>query len=243
MAGMDAPIAAQAPDAQGSPDDVTGFPPCPLFVRIAGRNAVVVGGGRVAERKVRMLLSYGAEVTVIAPEAADGIRELAQHGRIEWLARPYRAGDATGALLVFCASSSPEANRAAAEEAEASGALVNVADRSHESTVTVPACVRRDPLQIAVSTDGASPLVAHDVKREIEGHYGPHWGMYVTLVGQVRELVMQRVPGPASARKPLFEAIERSGLEKLASKGDVPCAEEVYQRVVAPLVAKGQDTA
>ena len=214
--------------------DAVAYLPCPLIVDLAGRPACVVGGGRVAERKVRMLLGYGARITVVSPKATDFLRQAAAEGRLAWKGRPYLAGDAAGAALVVCAADEAAVNAAARDEALRNNQLVNIADGALGGNVAVPSVARRGRLQVAVSTSGAAPGLAREVRRELEDHLPPYLAEYVDFVGALRTMVRERVPGPAENRLPLYEAVAKSDLSQCAAEGRLPGLEEAYERIVLP---------
>lgn len=129
-----------------------------------GSLAVVVGGGPVAERKVRTLLNAGLEVRVVSPQVTPALAELAAAGRLTWVARPYRTGDLAGACLVCAATNVRAVNAAVAQEARARAIPVNVADRPQEGTVRFPALFRADGFLIAVNTEDGRPRRAQAVR-------------------------------------------------------------------------------
>ncbi|MFU8857040.1 MAG: precorrin-2 dehydrogenase/sirohydrochlorin ferrochelatase family protein, partial [Deferrisomatales bacterium] len=132
-----------------------------------GLRCVVVGGGRVATRKVGGLLAVGARVTVVAPEASPEVQGWAREGRVAWERRPFRPEDLEGAALVFAATSDREVNGRVAAESAARGVWVNVADDAEASGFHVPAVLRRGRLAVAVGTGGASPALAAWVRDRI----------------------------------------------------------------------------
>lgn len=160
----------------------------PIFLDLSGRRCVVVGGGKVANRKARKLLQARARVVVISPEIGVDLESVA----VEVHRRPYREGDLDGAYLAFAATDSREANAAVAREAKERGIPVNVADRPSDGDFALPATLRRGGLQVAVSTGGASPTLARKIKDELEGVFGPEWA------GLVRELGKNRRNGEES---------------------------------------------
>lgn len=131
---------------------------------------VVVGGGRVGERKVRGLLAAGAQVRVISPVITGPLQEWVEAGRIDWLARPYQPGDLTGAFLVFAATDQRSVNQQIAQEAHGLGSLCNVADRPAEGNFHVPAVHRQEGLVVAVSTMAGRPRLAQEVREWIARH-------------------------------------------------------------------------
>ncbi|HMK12654.1 MAG TPA: uroporphyrinogen-III C-methyltransferase [Acidimicrobiales bacterium] len=128
----------------------------PVMLNVAGRDCLVVGGGRVALRKVEGLVSAGAHVTVVAPEVDASIDELA--ARVE--RRAYERGDAARFRLVITTTDDPAVNAAVFDDAEAAGVWVNSADDVEHCSFTLPAVHRDGAVTVAVSTDGQSPAFA-----------------------------------------------------------------------------------
>jgi siroheme synthase-like protein len=158
----------------------------PLCLELTGRLCVVVGGGAVAARKVAGLVASGANVTVVAPEQAPELHELARAGRIEVQSRPYAEGDLADAVLAIAATDRPSVNARVAAEARARGILVNVVDDPAAGTFIVPAVVRRGDLQIAVSTGGRSPAVARWVREDLERLIPPEYPVLLALFAELR---------------------------------------------------------
>ncbi len=147
-------------------------PPCTdiypaMLTNMTHALAVVVGGGPVGERKVQALLAAGARVRLVSPEATPQLQSWAEAGHIEWLRRPYQAGDVAGARLVFAATNQRAVNARIAQEAQAYGLLCNVADRPEEGNFHVPAVHRQAGLVVAVSSTGESPTRAKQVRDNI----------------------------------------------------------------------------
>jgi siroheme synthase-like protein len=156
--------------------------PYPIFLDLAGRRCVVVGGGEVATRKASRLSQAGAEVVVVSPRVGP---ELEGMGVGIWH-RPYEYGDLEDADLAFAATDSREVNAAVAREANERGVLINVADRPSEGDFAVPSTLRRGGLQVAVSTGGASPTLARRIKDHLEENFGPEWADLVEEFGASR---------------------------------------------------------
>lgn len=163
------------------------------FLRLRGKKCVVIGGGRVAERKVRSLLPCEAQVTVIAPRLTAWLQQRADEDQILHLARPYQQGDVKDAFLVIAATPSPEVNRAVAEEADAYGRLVNVVNLPERCSLMVPSMVRQGPLQIAISTSGLSPAVAQRLREELERLIGPEYLQFLQWMAEARQRLKQTV--------------------------------------------------
>ncbi|MGE5508686.1 MAG: bifunctional precorrin-2 dehydrogenase/sirohydrochlorin ferrochelatase [Chitinophagales bacterium] len=191
----------------------------PVMLDLAAVDCLVVGGGRVAERKVESLLAVGARVKVVAPHVTERLVELARQGRIQHERRPFAAGDTAGHRLVIASTDDARLNAEVAGEGRRLGHLVNVVDCAPESNFIVPAVVRRGDLVIAISTGGASPAQARRIRERLEEEYGPEWGPYLGLIEELRPQVIAHWPlGPARER--LFQRLAGSPLRELLLAGD-----------------------
>ena len=216
------------------------FEPYPLYVNLDGEPVVVVGGGQVAERKIQTLLEYGACVRLIAPEATDALQALAAESRIEWMPRCYEPGDLDAALFAVCATDDPHVSEAVYAEANARHMLVNVVDIPRLCNAIVPSVLKRGRLQIAVSTGGASPSCARDIRRSLETRFPEYWEDYLDTLAELRCLVKERVPGSTDLRTPLYEAIGESDLLARFAAGEHIDAESAFDQIVAPLLKGGE---
>lgn len=171
----------------------------PVMLDLTGEPCVVIGGGRVGERKAAGLLAAGADVTVVSPRLTPRLSALAAEGRIRALLRPYAPGLAAlaEARLVFAATDDAAVNKAVLAEARKLGKLANAADAPEASGFHVPAVVRRGRLTLAVATAGASPAVAAKLKRQLEAAYGEEYAPYLELLHELRGVVQQRAAGAA----------------------------------------------
>lgn len=163
--------------------------PYPLFIYMEGKRALVVGAGKVAERKIATLREYGASVHVVAPDATPKIQEWAHAHLIQWTPRAYESGDISDAFLVFAATSSTQVNKQVFLDAEAHNCLCNVVDVPVLCNCIVPSLMRRGDLQIAVSSGGAAPTVAKHIRHTLEAQYPAYWEEYVRVLGELRTLL------------------------------------------------------
>ncbi len=147
---------------------------------------MVVGGGRVALRKVRALLEHGANIEVISPELCPELTELARQGQISVSCRQYQPGDLQKALIAVAATDNSTINRQVVREAQKESALVNVADDPDSSDFIVPSYGRRGGITIAVSTAGISPALARKIRTRLELELGDEYASLVQLIGEVR---------------------------------------------------------
>jgi len=137
----------------------------PLFLDLSGQRAVVIGGGKVAARKVRSLLKAGAAVTVISPAALTALRRMKG---VCWIPRAYRVGDLRGARIVIAATDDLDVNRQVCAEAKRRRLLVNCAAPPEAGNFIVPSVVRRRGVTIAISTGGVSPARAKELRQRLE---------------------------------------------------------------------------
>jgi len=176
----------------------------PLFVDVARCRTLVVGGGAVASRKVAGLVEAGARPQIVSPALAPALREAVDAHALPWEARPYRTGDAAGRQLVFAATDAREVNAQVAREAAEAGALVDVADDGEGSTFHVPAVMRRGDVVVALSTGGASPLLARQVRDRLEGVVTEGLGRAARRLAALRDEVQARWPGDEARRRDLW---------------------------------------
>ncbi len=162
----------------------------PAFLNLKGKKTVVVGGGKIAERKILALLKAGADVTVISPEITKRIAGEKLKGRIKHISRQYGRGDSRKAFLVIAATSSQEINRRVSEDATC---LVNVVDTPSLCNFIVPSVLQRGPLTIAVSTGGISPALSKSIRQELEKLYGPEFAEYLQLLEKIRKKAMAEI--------------------------------------------------
>jgi precorrin-2 dehydrogenase/sirohydrochlorin ferrochelatase len=165
----------------------------PVFLDLRGKRVVVVGGGTIARHKVDALLDAGAAVTVVAPEA------IAFPPAVTLIARHYRPDDLVGAVFVVAATDDAEINAMVACDATDRGVFVNAVDDPAYCSAILPSVVRRGELQIAISTSGASPVLAQRIRARLEEEFGPE---YADLVELLRAARREWTPRMAAAGLP-----------------------------------------
>jgi precorrin-2 dehydrogenase/sirohydrochlorin ferrochelatase len=200
----------------------------PVFLNLKGKKAVVVGGGKVAERKVLSLLKSGAEVTVISPFLTVRLAREKSRESIRHLARRYRNNDLKGAFIVVAATDSPETNRTIASDAPA---LVNVVDVPSECNFIAPSIVKRGPLTIAISTGGISPAMSKALRKELEGLYGSRFSDYLGFVKRIRTKAMAEIDDRKKRETLLKGLASEEILEMLRIKGLTAVKDAVADRL------------
>ena len=183
----------------------------PIFLDMAGRACLVIGGGLVAEGKVRGLLAGGAAVTVLSPTLSPGLAALAREGRIAHLGRAYRPGDLAGYQLAFVATDDREVNAAVAGEGRQRGVWVNAADDPAHCDFILPSVLRRGPLVVAVGTGGASPALARAIREELETYFSEDYAALAEVAAEVRRALRQggRPPDAEAWHKALGGELRR----------------------------------
>jgi precorrin-2 dehydrogenase / sirohydrochlorin ferrochelatase len=204
----------------------------PMFVDLEGRRCLVVGGGPVATEKVEKLLQHGAVIRLVTPETTDELAAMVSSGEVaEHRRRAYRPEDLEGCFLVIAATNLDAINRMIWQDAEALNLLCNVVDVPPLCNFIVPSIVRRGELALAISTGGASPVVAKHIRRELEEAYGPEWEALVELLRDVRDELKVRYPDMPSRRDAVERLMETDVVQRLAD-GDDDGARELAQRVL-----------
>ncbi len=212
-----------------------------LFADLAGRRVLVVGGGKVAERKVAALLEAGAAVLVAAPRLTGALGRLAAAGRIGHRPEGFAEQLLDDCWLAVAATDDQALNRSVAAAAEARHMLVNVVDDTALSSFHVPAIVDRGALQIAISTAGAAPVVARQLRARLEIWLDESWGGMVALAARFRQRTKAAFPDLA-ARRRFFERLTEGPAMESLRRGDSAAAERALQQLLteAPTETAGE---
>ncbi len=199
---------------------------------------MVVGGGRVAERKVRALISSGAFITLISPQVTDGLSDMIHQGDIRHIKRFFKKGDLKGAWLVIAATDDEQVQRAVFQEAERERCFCNVVDQPDKCSFIVPSLVRRGDLSIAISTGGQSPALARELRIRFQEQFGEEWATYVELIGRLRRLILNRVPESQRVERlerlihsPCLDWIRGKEWEKLTKWAIDICGQDAHKIV------------
>ena len=208
-----------------------------MFFRTTGRRVVVAGGGEQAAQKARLLMKTDAEIVLLSDMLDDELQGIVAEGLARQTPGRITPDSFRGAALVFVATGSPGADAALHALAKEAGATVNVVDRPELCDVTTPSIVDRDPLVVAIGTEGNAPVLGRTVKTRIEEMLDPRLGSYAALAGRLRGAVAQRVP--RNRRRPFWRWVftgaawqaHRRGADReaalllkdaIAAGGDVP---------------------
>lgn len=173
------------------------MPYYPAFLDLRGRPCLVIGGGPVAEGKVRGLLDAGARVTVIAPSLDEGLERLAAERRLEVRRRKYRPGDLAGAFLAIAVDADRRTRVAIWNDAEAHHVVLNSVDDPEHCHFIAPAVHRQGDLAVAISTAGKSPALAVRLRDRMAAEIGPEYAVVLDLLGELRAEIASREPDAA----------------------------------------------
>jgi len=204
----------------------------PVFLDLENRDCLVVGGGRIAARKVALLLRAGAAVQVVAPQLCDEIAGLATDGRIVHLRREFADADIEGKVLVIAATDGEAVNRRVSELATARNIPVNVVDQPELCSFIVPSVIDRSPVQVAVSTGGSSPVLARLLRARLESYIPAAYGRLARLVESFRERVKQRF-SRVEQRRQFWENALQGEVAELLFAGRDEIARQQLERELA----------
>lgn len=165
----------------------------PVFMDIQNQPCLVVGGGSVALRKIRLQLKAGAKITVIAPELCAELQEEVG-GVIAHIARQFEDSDITGYRLITAATNQPTVNKRISELAQANNVPVNVVDEPDLCSFITPAIVERPPVTISISTGGAAPVLARKIRSIIETSLPSGYGRLAAAMNQARDKLKEKIP-------------------------------------------------
>lgn len=172
----------------------------PIFMRLQSQPCLIVGGGPVALRKIRLMHKAGAEITVVAPELCkEIIEEFSQN--ITYLAREFTDNDIHGYRLITAATNNSNVNKHVSELAQAKNIPVNVVDQPELCSFITPSIVDRSPVLIAISTGGGAPVLARFLRAKIESLIPASYGVLADAMNKYRDQLKEKLPSETSRRK------------------------------------------
>jgi len=204
----------------------------PVFFDLNGQTVLIVGGGDVALRKISLLERTGASIRVVAPEIAPAIMARAAAGKLKLAIREFVPGDLDGARLVIVATSSRAVNRWIAKLSDSRNIPVNVVDDREASRFIVPAIIDRDPVLMAVSTGGTSPVLARRLRERLETLIPARIGEFALWLKALRRGARQKLRDTDERRR-YFEAIVDGAAGRRFVEGDSQGARRIAQQLLA----------
>ncbi len=205
----------------------------PLWVRISHGSCLVVGGGQVASRKIKMLLEAGASsVEVVTREASKEVQALGQGERVRLRIKEVEKQDLKGASLVVVATDQSDVNQRVSQWAREMGLLCNVVDKPELCNVVFPAVLRRGRLEVAVSTGGSSPAMAARIRDEIGDCLKHGYELLLDLLAELRARI-KKMDLPEERRLELLRALVNQEVMELSKKKDEKELRAILERRMA----------
>ena len=205
----------------------------PIFCRLDNKPVLLVGGGEVAERKARLLLDAGAQLTVVAPDLDPELAELAANGSIEWLAGEFAPQQLTGKWLVVAATDRREVNALVYQSANQARIFANVVDDPKRSSFIMPSIIDRSPLMVAISSGGKAPVLARLLREKLEALLPQHLGAVATFAGSLRERVKARFAIMGERRRFWERLLGADRLGQALARGDHASANQLADNLFA----------
>ncbi|GKQ99572.1 siroheme synthase CysG [Aeromonas hydrophila] len=205
----------------------------PIFCRLDNKPVLLVGGGEVAERKARLLLDAGAQLTVVAPELDPELAELAANGSIEWLAGEFAPAQLTGKWLVVAATDRREVNALVYQSANQARIFANVVDDPKRSSFIMPSIIDRSPLMVAISSGGKAPVLARLLREKLEALLPQHLGAVAAFAGSLRERVKARFASMGERRRFWERLLGADRLGQALARGDSASANQLADSLFA----------
>lgn len=184
----------------------------PLMVDVRDRKIVIVGGGNIAFRKLSVLLTQGASITVISPDIIEGMKELYEAKQIEWLSRKVVEDDLTDAFLIVAATNDKEVNAWVAEVANAKQ-LVNIASAAELGNIQMPSFQQQGKLTISVSTDGASPILAKKLCQQLFEQFDESFFLQLEEQFAERQKIKASRLNQGEKKQQLLQLVEQEGTD------------------------------
>ena len=164
----------------------------PILLDLHGKTALVVGGGKVAQRKIETLLEYGGKIHLVARDLTAGLKGYVEEGRVRHLGPEFSEAYLEGIFLVIAATDDPQLNGKISHKAQEREMLVNAVDQPTDCNFIVPSVLRRGDLLVSISTSGRSPAMAKKIREDLEHHFGDEYASFLVLMGRLRKEVLSR---------------------------------------------------
>jgi precorrin-2 dehydrogenase/sirohydrochlorin ferrochelatase len=215
------------------------MPYYPVFLNLEGKPVLIVGGGKVAQRKVETLLECGAVVQLVAKELTPALEKLRAEQKVTHAAMEFQKTQLSGVFMVIAATDDTGLNQKVSQAARDRGLLVNAVDQPADCNFIVPAVLRRGGLQIAVSTSGQSPVLAKKIRQALEQEFGGEYELLINLMGQIRTAVLKQGFAQETNQR-IFEQLAGSVLLQVLAQKDWTEAAKMVNQIV-PLNWSAED--
>jgi precorrin-2 dehydrogenase / sirohydrochlorin ferrochelatase len=190
----------------------------PILVDLKEKKVVVVGGGKVAHRKIEALLECQADIYIASRDWVPELEQLMEEGRIKFLGRRFSKVYLEGAFLVIASTDDSKLNRRVGSIAREMGILVNVVDQPADSNFIVPSVIKRGDLLIAISTSGKSPAMAKRVRERLCRQFGTEYEDFLLLMGRLRKDILSRGLSQKDNSRLFHELVDSTILQSIRRK-------------------------
>ncbi len=207
----------------------------PIFLNIQDKKCLVVGGGNVAWRKVCSLKEAGARVTVVSPEFCP---ELKKETGVDRILQKYDTEFLKGAVLVVASTDDGEVNRKIYHDAVERGILVNVVDKPEFCSFIVPASIVRGDLCISISTGGASPALARNIREYLEKQFGNEYDVFTKLLAEMRRKILSEIKDE-SLRRDILQCIAGLDILEVVKEKDIVAAKKKMLEIISEKASQG----
>ena len=208
----------------------------PILLNIQDKKCLVVGGGNVAWRKVCSLKDAGARVTVVSPEFCP---EMEKESGIERIQQKYEEGFLNGVLVVVASTDDEEVNKKVYYDAVKRGILVNVVDRPEFCSFIVPATISRGDLSISISTGGASPALARNIRESLEKQFGDEYGEFAKLLSETRRKILSEI-SDESIRRDILQCIAGFDMLEIVKQKGIAEARKKILGIISEKIQKNK---
>lgn len=203
----------------------------PIFLDLENRDCLVVGGGKIAARKARLLLRASGKVTLIAPELCDELQKLVQENRVTHIARGFEDADIENRVLVIAGTNDHSVNQRVSDLAHQRNMPVNVVDQPELCSFIMPSIIDRSPVQVAVSTGGSSPVLARLLRARLESYVPAAYGRLAKLTESFRDQVKARFSN-VHQRRQFWENMLQGEVAELLFTGRDEQARDMLQNAI-----------
>ncbi|WP_170862653.1 NAD(P)-binding protein [Gracilibacillus kekensis] len=188
-----------------------------MLVNLTNKEIIIIGGGKVAERRLRQLLEYKQSITVVSPTLTDTMKEIVTINNIKWTNEPFKKEDVENADLIIAATNNEGINDEIIKQAPKK-AWINAAHHGEKGTVYFPITLQRGRLQIAISTGGASPLLAKRIKKQIDLQFPDDYETYIDFLFEAREIIKKLDMDKKEKHRLLKDIVQNPIYDKKAQK-------------------------
>jgi len=203
----------------------------PVYFNIENRDILVIGGGKVALRKVNKLLEAGARVKIVASRIDPGFFALTENKNVTIKLRKFEEQDLDSKLFVFAATDDELLNSEISELAKSRNIFCNIADSADKSDFIIPSCIQRGDLVLSVSTSGKSPALSRKLRKDLQKEFGDEYSVFLYFLGKLRQIVVSRSKGDPE-NKNIFRDIVFGELLKFIKEKNIQGIEDEISKIV-----------